>query len=106
MIKRDLRTNVEKLSGSKLSWIWQCPTKTTKKKTAKYCRKSINPAEKTFFEGRTCKISVQDIVAIVICFILQMKVTKVIENLRSWRHQRGDDELSCETIVDYFSCCH
>ncbi|KAL2748765.1 hypothetical protein V1477_003408 [Vespula maculifrons] len=106
MIERDLPTNVEKLSGSKLGWIWQCPTKTTKKKTAKYCCKSINPAEKTFFEGRTCKISVQDIVAIVICFILQMKVTKVIENLRSWRHQRGDDELSCETIVDYFSCCH
>ncbi|KMQ85287.1 hypothetical protein RF55_16241 [Lasius niger] len=34
-----------------------------------------------------------------------MKVTEVIENLRSWRHQRGDDELSCETVVDYFSCC-
>ncbi|KAL2730687.1 hypothetical protein V1478_005100 [Vespula squamosa] len=28
----------------------------------------------------------------------------MIENLRSWRHQRGD-ELSCETVVDYFSCC-
>ncbi|KAF7381284.1 hypothetical protein HZH68_016159 [Vespula germanica] len=34
-------------------------------------------------------------------------VTTVIENLRlsTWGHQRGDDELSSETAVDYFSCC-
>lgn len=99
----DLTMKVEKLSGSKLGWIWRCSTKATKKKGAKCCRKSINPAENTFFEGTMCRISLQDIV--VICFILQMKVTEVIENLRSWRHQRGDEELSYENVVDYFSCC-
>ncbi|KAF7383134.1 hypothetical protein HZH68_014983 [Vespula germanica] len=44
-----------------------------------------------------CRISLQEIVTIVICFILQIKVSEVIENLRSWRHQRGDNELSCKT---------
>ncbi|EFN74757.1 hypothetical protein EAG_15069, partial [Camponotus floridanus] len=61
--------------------------------------------ENTFFEGTTCKISLQDIVAILICFVLQMKVTEVIQNLRSWCHQRGDKELSCGTVVDYYSYC-
>ncbi|KAL2749231.1 hypothetical protein V1477_002171 [Vespula maculifrons] len=75
---------VEKLSGSKLSWIGRCSIKH---------RSSGN----TLFEGKMCRISLQDIVTIVICFISQIKVSEVIENLRSWRHQRGDNELSCKT---------
>lgn len=35
-----------------------------------------------------------------------MKVTGMIENLLSWHHQRHDDELSCEIVMDYFSYCH
>lgn len=98
-----LPMKTEKLSASKLGWIWRCSTKATKKKGIKFCRKSINPTENTFFEGTKCKINLQDIVAILICFVLQMKVTEVIEHLRSWRHQRGDKELSCGTVVDYYS---
>nr|KAF7397172.1 hypothetical protein H0235_016709 [Vespula pensylvanica] len=101
----NLPMKVEKLSGSKLGWIKRYLTKATKNKGAK-CYKSVTPAGNTFFERRMCRISLQNIAAIVICFILQMKVTEVFENLLLWHHQRRDDESSCEIVMDYFSCCH
>lgn len=54
-----------------------------KEKKSKSYRKTINPSEDTFFEGTMCRIQLHDILAIMISFVLKIKITDVINHLRS-----------------------
>lgn len=89
----------------KLNWVWRCSSKGSKKKGSKSCRKQINPCMGTFFEGTACRIEVRDVLAVVICFAIQIQVNDAFENLVQWRRDRGDFELSKTTITDYYSYC-
>lgn len=74
-----------------------------KKKGVKTCRKTINPCSGTFFEGEMCKLPINDVLALIICFVIKIKVTDVTKNMSSWRRHKSIAEISNHTIVDYFS---
>ncbi|KAL7290007.1 hypothetical protein TKK_0015738 [Trichogramma kaykai] len=99
----DLPMHAEDFADKKLKWVWRCSI--PRKKGAKTCRKIINPACGTFFEGTACRIEIRDALAIVICFVIEMPVTLTYKHLKSWRHVREGMELSCSTVVDYYSYC-
>lgn len=96
---------VEDSRQHKLNWIWRCSSKGSKKKGSKSCRKTINPCIGTFFEGTSCRIDVRDVLVLIFCFVIQMRVNDVFEDLVNYRRDRGDSELSKSTIIDYYSYC-
>lgn len=75
------------------------------KKGETACRKIINPSKNTFFEGTVCRIALNDILAIILCFVMQIKVTDVIEHLTNWRRSKDDEIVSNSTVSDYYSYC-
>lgn len=104
----DLLTKVEKTKSTRLGWVWRCAScvsQKKKKRTNKVCRKTINPSQNTFFDGTVSRIAINDILAIIICFVLKMKVTELIQNLAAWRRSNDDWEISNSTISDYYSYC-
>jgi len=92
-------------SDIKLGWVWRCSTKAMKKKGSKACRKTVNPGSGTFFDGHHCHISYKEILAIVISFVMDMKVSDDYENLCSWREREEKPTLSWSTVIDYYSYC-
>lgn len=79
-----------------LCFIWQ------KKKGIKICRKTINPCSGTFFKGDMCKLLINDVLALIICFIIKMSIIDVTKNMCSWCKHKCIAEISNHIIVDYF----
>ncbi|KAL7292208.1 hypothetical protein TKK_0014161 [Trichogramma kaykai] len=95
--------HVEDFANKKLKWVWRCSL--PRKGGIKSCRKIINLDYGTFFEVTVCRIEIRDALAIVICFVIQMPVTETYKHLEAWRRAREGMELSCNTVVDYYSYC-
>lgn len=90
------KMRVESNSQKKLGWIWRCP---------KPCRKSINPLTNTFFDASHCRIKINEVLAIIICFVWKMPVNQVIAQSQQWRNENDGAVVSNSTIVDYYSYC-
>lgn len=103
----NLLMKVEHNKNTKLGWVWRCASRISQKKKKKnqVCRKTINPSKDTFFDGTHFRIAINDVLAIIICFILKMKVTEVIQNLAAWRRNNNGLGISNSTVIDYYSYC-
>lgn len=103
------------------TWIVNCPKcnrlmKTTKTKKGKLhwkfvcsgkniagCNGEMWPTQNTFFYN--VKIPFNEILAIVFCFVLKLKISFVISQLTQWRSFRNDKSISRGTIQDVFRYC-
>lgn len=79
--------------------------KGSKRQNVKPCRKMQNPCAGTFFDGNCCHIKINDVLAIILCFVSKMPVTWTYQQLSERRQENGECELSCGTINDYYSYC-
>ncbi|XP_017470768.1 PREDICTED: uncharacterized protein LOC108362347 [Rhagoletis zephyria] len=89
----------------KLGWMWRCGSSVTKGKTSN-CRKILNPSDGSFFDGKFCHISIADALAILFCFVMDVKIIFALKHLNAYRQRKGDaTSLSTGTITDYYSHC-
>lgn len=99
----DLPMRVENKADAKLGWIWRCASPRTR--GAVMCRRANNPLMGSFFDGAGCRIPLNEVLAIIIFFVMKMKVTQINQHLRQWRESRkgGRRSVSDSTTVDYYN---
>lgn len=78
-----------------LGWRWKC--KNNK------CSGSKNPLHNTFFKGT--QLEIREILAIIIEFVRQTKVTRCHEIICAWRMQGCEKKIHISTVIDFFSFC-
>ncbi|XP_004522634.1 uncharacterized protein LOC101449508 [Ceratitis capitata] len=89
----------------KLGWMWRCRSSVIKGSPTN-CRKILNPSDGSFFDGKFCHISIADALAILFCFVMDVKIIFALKHLNAYRQRKGDTtSLSTGTITDYYSHC-
>ncbi|XP_067630748.1 uncharacterized protein [Eurosta solidaginis] len=89
----------------KLGWMWRCGASVIKGSPSN-CRKILNPSDGSFFDGKFCHISIADALAILFCFVMDVKIIFALKHLNAYRQRKGDPtSLSTGTITDYYSHC-
>ncbi|XP_053962558.1 uncharacterized protein LOC128866086 isoform X1 [Anastrepha ludens] len=89
----------------KLGWMWRCRSSVSKG-SASNCRKILNPSDGSFFDGKFCHISISDALAILFCFVMDVRIIFALKHLNAYRQRKGDaTSLSTGTITDYYSHC-
>ncbi|GFQ71225.1 DDE_Tnp_IS1595 domain-containing protein [Trichonephila clavata] len=89
-------TSANRDSSRKLGWMWIC-----KKKNQLKCSGKVNPTSNTFFEN--VKIHILDVFVLIVCFIVKLQISLVLEQLNMFRRRRGQPQMSWATIVDFYS---
>lgn len=75
----DILMTVENSKRSKFGWFWRCSKKGSKRKGDKTCRNTINPSIGTFFHGPQCRLEINEVLAIIISFVIKMPVNMVFQ---------------------------
>ena len=84
----------------KTGWLWTCKNQTSDQKP---CTGSVKPLENTFFESH--RVPLRDFVGIIFCFILEMDVRQISEQIGYWRIRRRENRIGSRTILDIYNKC-
>ncbi|GFY60517.1 uncharacterized protein TNIN_238921 [Trichonephila inaurata madagascariensis] len=89
-------TSANRDSSRKLGWMWIC-----KKKYQLKCSGKVNPTSNTFFEN--VRIHILDVFVLIVCFVIKLQISLVLDQLNMFRKRRGQQEMSWATIVDFYA---
>ncbi|GFY72433.1 DDE_Tnp_IS1595 domain-containing protein, partial [Trichonephila inaurata madagascariensis] len=89
-------TSANRDSSRKLGWMWIC-----KEKYQFKCSGKDNPTSNPFFEN--VRIHILDVFVLIVCFVIKLQISLVLDQLNMFRKRRGQQEMSWATIVDFYA---